>query len=339
MVAHMRLSAAGATVLHIKKNSAQPTVLFFISSSNLFIKMFFFSGVKKDIGVEILMNVRNGFGRNPWSLTNLCPVVLLWPLRDIWMYVWFPPILPTPHFTLFSRPVLYVLFLIPSVLQENVCHWTLNMCLKDIVFHLRACESVCVERWGKYLSVYRDYGVVFCCFLLRRQIITGQLDPPTFPWPFVPWFCGLNLHACVHFCHTKATSSASAYSSLIPQNAKLELFALFADEYGYSLTCTNCNPHSACIAWPTWKSWSHRYGYIYILLYFKKNLALFTLNFVLLLRVMCVYLHIYEFILLLYIIYLLFQVSKGLSFVKGHAWSLRFVYFCREYLFDIILTL
>lgn len=270
------------------------------------------------------MNVHNGFGRNPWSLTNLCPVVLLyghWETSGCMFE--FPPTLPTPHFTLFSRPVLYVLFLIPSVLQENVCHRTLNMCLNDIFF---TCVLVRASAWRDETNIcvcgqrlWRCFFVVAFFFLLRRQIITGQLDPPSIPWPFVPWFCGLNLHACVHFCHTKATSSASAHSSLIPQNAKLELFALFADEYGYSLTCTNCNPHSACIAWPTWKSWSHRYGYIYILLYFKKNLALFTLDFVLLLRVTCVYLHIYEFILLLYIIYLLFQVSKGLSFVKVHA--------------------
>lgn len=45
-------------------------------------------------------------GRSPWSATNLCPVVPLWPLRDIWMYVW----LPGP--ALFSQPVLYVFFLI-----------------------------------------------------------------------------------------------------------------------------------------------------------------------------------------------------------------------------------
>lgn len=61
---------------------------------------------KKDNGVRIFMNVSCGCGRSPWSVTNLCPVVLLWPLRDIWMYVW----LPGP--ALFSRPVLYVFFLI-----------------------------------------------------------------------------------------------------------------------------------------------------------------------------------------------------------------------------------
>lgn len=58
------------------------------------------------MGLDFLMNVNGGCGRSPWSVTNLCPVVLLWPLRDIWMYVW----LPGP--ALFSRPVLYVFFLI-----------------------------------------------------------------------------------------------------------------------------------------------------------------------------------------------------------------------------------
>lgn len=57
---------------------------------------------------EIFMNVNCGCGRSPWSVTNLCPVVLLWPLRDIWMYVW------VPGSVLFSRPVLYVHFLILS---------------------------------------------------------------------------------------------------------------------------------------------------------------------------------------------------------------------------------
>lgn len=54
---------------------------------------------------RIFMNVNGGCGRSPWSVTNLCPVVL-WPLRDVWMYVW----LPVP--VLFSQPVLYVFFLI-----------------------------------------------------------------------------------------------------------------------------------------------------------------------------------------------------------------------------------
>lgn len=55
---------------------------------------------------RILMNVEGGCGRSPWSVTNLCLVVLLWPLRDVWMNVW----LPGP--ALFSRSVLYVFFLI-----------------------------------------------------------------------------------------------------------------------------------------------------------------------------------------------------------------------------------
>lgn len=267
MVAHIRLSAllpVPWTVLLIKKKKKTLSTTcdaFFISSSSAiqcvfdpFIKLFFISGVKKkDNGEEILMNVSNGCGRSPWSVTNLCPAVLLWPLRDIWMYVWFPWTLPTPHFTLFSRPVLYVLFLIPGCTSgkrppstpQYVPQWHF---LSPAYLRERLRGEM---RWI-FVCVDRDYGdVLLFFFLLRRQIITGQLDPPSFPWPFVPWFCGLNLHACVHFCHTKATSTASAHGGLIPHNAKLELFALFADEYGYSLTCTNCNPHSACIAWLT----------------------------------------------------------------------------------------
>lgn len=63
----------------------------------------------------------------------------------------------------------------------------------------------------------------------------------------------------------------------------------------------------------------------------------FILDFVYLLRVMCVYLHIYEFILLLYIIYFLSQVSE-MSFVCKGEWHLKLDVLL-GILFNMILTL
>lgn len=118
------------------------------------------------------------------------------------------------------------------------------------------------------------------------------------------------LTACLYsFCHTKATSSASAHNRLIPHNAKLEPFALSQMNMGilkHVQFAILIQPVQLDLHVQIMKPqiWVYQY-------YISKKLALFTLNFVLL-RVMCVYLHIYEFILLLYIIYFLSRVSEGL---------------------------
>lgn len=132
------------------------------------------------------------------------------------------------------------------------------------------------------------------------------------------------LSACLcSFCHTKATYSASAHNCFIPHNAKLELFALLQMNMGILRRVQIAILILACIAWFSCANHEAIDMGISIWYYISK-LALFTLDFVLLLRVWCVYLHIYEFILLLYIIYFLSQVSEDLWFVKValEAWGL-----------------
>lgn len=106
---------------------------------------------KKDNGVEIFMNVNGGCGRNPWSVTNLCPVALLQPLRDIWMYAWLPPAPRSSHDLYCTSSSSFWV-----VLQENVCHQPLNMCLNDIS---PVCLWECLFPRDDWIlvSVDRDY--------------------------------------------------------------------------------------------------------------------------------------------------------------------------------------
>lgn len=73
---------------------------------------------------------------------------------------------------------------------------------------------------------------VLFCFFFENQISETNHDGAT-RFSFPPCVDDLScpdsvvLIACLcSFCHTKATSSASAHNCLIPHNAKLELFAL-----------------------------------------------------------------------------------------------------------------
>lgn len=152
------------------------------------------------------------------------------------------------------------------------------------------------------------------------------LLPTVWRWPFVPWFCGLN---CMPMF---ILSYQSNIFSICPQlshstQCKTGTVGSSADEYGY--LCTNCNPHSACIDWLTWKSWSHRYGYI--ILYFK--FAAFYFRFCSSTKSdVCVPSYIWIYITIIYIIYLLFQVSGGSLICKRshfEAWGL--IIFCWEY--------
>lgn len=146
------------------------------------------------------------------------------------------------------------------------------------------------------------------------------------------------LTACLcSFCHTKATSSASAHNCLIPHDAKLELFALLQMNMGILRRVQIAILILACIAWFTCANHEAIDMGISILYYISK-LALFTLDFVLLLRVMCVYLHIYEFILLLYIIYFL-SSFRGSSICKRSHLKLEVCLFSLGILFNMILTL
>lgn len=67
---------------------------------------------------------KKGWGRSPRSVTNLCPVVL-WPLRDAWLYACLPGLSSSPPYCTSSSSF-------RVVLQENVRHRPLNMCLNDI---------------------------------------------------------------------------------------------------------------------------------------------------------------------------------------------------------------
>lgn len=85
------------------------------------------------------MNVRGGCGRSPWSVTNLCPVVLLWPLRDIWMYVWLPgPALFLTNCAVRLLPHTGLYFRKTSAINPSIC--------ASMTFHLCACENVCLPR-------------------------------------------------------------------------------------------------------------------------------------------------------------------------------------------------
>lgn len=212
-------------------------VLFIVFLFDPFIK-FFEKKKKKDNG--IFMNVKGGCGRSPWSVTNLCPVVPPWPLRDIWMYVWLPPALRSSHDLYCMSSSSYWV-----VLQENVCHQPLNMCLNDIspvclwecVF-LRDGICVCV-------STDRDYWDATDQIRGAKMFFSGdknfQRDKSwwatrfSFPPCVDDLLCpdSVVLTACLcSFCHTKATSSASAHNCLIPHDAKLELFALLQMNMG-----------------------------------------------------------------------------------------------------------
>lgn len=135
-----------------------------------------------------------------------------------------------------------------SAINPSIC--------ASMTFHLCACESACFQEVTEYLhQLDRDYrddqiGSAKCVFFLfvlffvclfvsriktsKRQIRTG--DQILLPTSVLMTFCALILvvlTACLcSFCHTKATSSASAHNCLIPHDAKLELFALLQMNMG-----------------------------------------------------------------------------------------------------------
>lgn len=231
---------------------------------------------------------------------------------------------PLPHSGLYFRK--------SSAIDPLIC--------ASMTFHPCACESVCFLRddWI-YVSMDRDYRDVndpigdAKCFWWQNFETNqdGQLDSPS-PRCVNDLLCpdSVVLSACLcSFCHTKATYSASAHNCFISHNAKLELFALLQMNMGILRHVQIAILILACIAW--FSRANHEAIDMGISIwYYISKLALFTLDFVLLLRVWCVYLHIYEFILLLYIIYFL-SSFRGSLICKSHTWSLRFVYFHWEY--------
>lgn len=198
---------------------------------------------RKTMGVRIFMNVKGGYGRNPWSATNLCPVVLLWAtVRHLDVCV------TPPDPALFSRPVLYVFFLIlgctsgkkrlPST-PQYVPQWHFTRVLVRVSDE---CVSVSTDRdtstkKGKKKATDQIRGAEKCLFegkTSKRRIMMGDHRfsfPPCVDDLLCPDFVVLTACLC-SFCHTKATSSASAHNCLIPHDAKLELFALLQMNMG-----------------------------------------------------------------------------------------------------------
>lgn len=186
----------------------------------------------------ILMNVNGGCGRSPWSVTNLCPVVLLWPLKDIWMYVWLPG-LPCFSHNLYcmSSSSYWVVLQETSAINPSIC--------ASITFHPCACESVCFHdeqlnilcRWIRDYSNMTDQirGAKRCETWMINSEETNQTVLFSFPPCVDDLLCpdSVVLTACLcSFCHTKVMSSASAHNCLIPLDAKLELFALLQMNMG-----------------------------------------------------------------------------------------------------------
>lgn len=169
-----------------------------------------------------------------WQISVLWCCCRHW---DIWMYVW----LPGP--ALFSRPVLYVFFLIlgctsgkclPST-PQYVPQWHFTRVLVR-VFVFRE-MNMCLCRWIEITKNATDQIRGAKCFLrikLQRDKswwATRFSFPPCVDDLLCPDSVVLTACLC-SFCHTKATSSASAHNCLIPHDAKLELFALLQMNMG-----------------------------------------------------------------------------------------------------------
>lgn len=164
------------------------------------------------------------------------------------------------------------------VLQENVCHQPLNMCLNDIS---PVCLWECLFPRDDWIFVLmeRDYQDVTdqirgakCLRIKLQRDKSWWATRFSFPPCVDDLLCpdSVVLTACLcSFCHTKATSSASAHNCLIStmQNWNYLLYCrwiwVFLDVYKLQSSFSLYSLIHTC------KSWSHRYGYIYIILYFK----------------------------------------------------------------------
>lgn len=183
------------------------------------------------------MNVNGGCGRSPWSVTNLCPVVLFVATRETSGCMCDSPFLRSSHNLYCMSSSSYWV-----VLQENVCHQPLNMCLNDIS---PVCLWECLFPRDDWIFVLmeRDYQDVTdqirgakCLRIKLQRDKSWWATRFSFPPCVDDLLCpdSVVLTACLcSFCHTKATSSASAHNCLIPR-CKTGTICSIADEYGYS---------------------------------------------------------------------------------------------------------
>lgn len=220
------------------------------------------------------MNVNGGCGRSPWSVTNLCPVVLLWPLArhlDVCVTPRSCALLTTCTVCLLPHTGLY--FRKTSAINPSIC--------ASMTFHLCACLWECLFPRDDWIFVLteRDYQDVTdqirgakCSRIKLQRDKSWWATRFSFPPCVDDLLCpdSVVLTACLcSFCHTKATSSASAHNCLIStmQNWNYLLYCrwiwVFLDVYKLQSSFSLYSLIHTC------KSWSHRYGYIYIILYFK----------------------------------------------------------------------
>lgn len=119
------------------------------------------------------------------------------------------------------------------VLQENVCHQPLNMCLNDIS---PVCLwEMCLCRRIEMRPIRLEVQIVFEDKTSKRQIVMGDeiLLPTVCWWTFVPWFCGLN---CMPVLILSYQSDVFGICTQLSHSTwcKTGTICSIADEYGYS---------------------------------------------------------------------------------------------------------
>lgn len=173
----------------------------------------------------------------------------------------------------------------------------------------------------------------------KRQIMMGDqiLLPTVCWWPFVPWFCGLKLHACVHFVipkrHLRHLHTTVSFHTM--QNWNCLLYCrwiwVFLDVYKLQSSFSLYSLIHTC------KSWSHRYGYIYIILYFK--IGAFYFRFCSSTKSdVCIPSYIWIYITIIYYLFSLSSFRGSLICKRSHL-KLEVCLFSLGILFNMILTL
>lgn len=211
-----------------------------------------------------------------------------------------------------------------SAINPSICaSMTFHPCTWERARRPIAVVRVCMDGqgWNHAAGLISRRKLIFCLFVSFQTNHVGRhLLPTVFVcvcvrvctcvcacarrWPFVPWSCGLNCMPVLMSSYQSKRLRESAHDCLIHtmQNWNCSLYCrwlwVFLHVYKLKSWFSLYSLIHMC------KPWSHRNGYINILIFQK--LALFTLDFVL--RV--TYLHIYEFILLLYIIYFLSSFQR-----------------------------
>lgn len=231
---------------------------------------------KKDNGVEYVYECQWWVWKEPiiGGKSLSCGAVLA-PERHLDVCV------TPPAPALFSRSVLYVFFLIlgctsgkrlPST-PQYVPQWHFT-CVLARVFVSKRRLNICNSMDRDYRDATDQIRGPKRSRILKtskRQIMMGDqiLLPTVCWWPFVPWFCGLNcmpmfilsyqsgiFGICTQLSHSTRCKTGTFLLYCRWIWVFLDMYKLQSSFSLYSLIHT-------C------KSWSHRYGYIYIILYFK----------------------------------------------------------------------